>query len=209
MLSLSLCLSTSLAATAVAQPNPVASTPPAAEEPAQTLSDSGAMGSTRLTGWFVAPTFGTTSFGGDLQYVPGLRGGIYLNRSLAIGVAVQGMASDSSNLDGDDVRDVGEYGGLLLQYVVHSNRLVHASFETTLGGGQWCARANDAEGCVGRKFLAFEPAANVEINVAKHLSRGHGRRLPLCRRRQRRGAGQRGHEQPGGAHGVGVRQLLE
>jgi len=183
-----LTLTLAAAAPALAQtPPPQASAPapaPLQEEQPQTIASSGLLDPTRLTGWFVAPTFGTTGFAGDLQYLAGLRGGIYLNRRFAVGASVQGMASDHSKVDSDHVRDVGQYSGLLLQYVVQSNRLVHASLETTIGGGRWCTRANDAEGCVGRNFMAFEPAANLEINVAKHMriATGVGYRFAVAAR---------------------------
>jgi hypothetical protein len=53
---------------------------------------------------------------------------------------------------------------------VQSNRLVHATFESTLGTGRWCVEiSEERDGCMGRNFLVFEPMANVELNVAKHV----------------------------------------
>lgn len=149
-------------------------TPPveAPRDEQQTLIGDRSSRPTTISGWFVAPTFGTTGFGGQLAYAPGIRGGIYLNQRLAIGVAATVIGSDDSTLGEHEARNVGSYGGLLLQYVVQSNRVVHASFESTIGSGKWCARINDVDGedgCTGKSFLAFEPAANVELNVARHL----------------------------------------
>jgi len=65
---------------------------------------------------------------------------------------------------------VGTYGGLLLQYVVESNRLLHATLESTLGSGRWCVEiSEERDGCLGRNFMVFEPVANLEVNVAKHV----------------------------------------
>jgi hypothetical protein len=129
---------------------------------------------THVSGWFVAPTFATTSFASQLGYVPGLRGGIYLNQRLAIGVAANFLATQDSHIGEHDGRNLGTYGGLLLQYVVHSNNVFHANVESTLASGRWCNTVGDGkgtapDGCSGRTFLAFEPVANLEVNVARHM----------------------------------------
>ena len=128
----------------------------------------------QLTGWFIAPTFGTTSFANTLAYSPGVRAGVYLNRRLAVGFAVNGLGLQESHFEDHRASQVGAYGGLLLQYVVQSNRLVHVNIESTIGSGRWCNEVGDGkdgtrDGCDGRAFLAFEPVANVELNVARHL----------------------------------------
>jgi hypothetical protein len=122
-----------------------------------------------VSGWFVAPTFATTGYGGRLLYSPGLRGGVYLNRRLAIGLAVNGLGNGDTHIGTNDARNFGTYGGLLLQYVVLSNRLVHTSFESIIGDGRWCASNDQRQECAGRRFIVFEPAANLELNVARHV----------------------------------------
>lgn len=170
-LSLSLCLSLLPAGRAFALDPAPSVVPAAPEDPEpQTLSGGVSSGPMHLTGWFVAPTIGTTGFGGQLAYSPGLRGGIFLNHRLAIGATVQGIGSDASTFDRHGVRNVATYGGLLLQYVLHSNRLIHATFESTIGNGKWCQVISDGtSGCSGREFLAFEPVANLEINLSRHI----------------------------------------
>ena len=123
---------------------------------------------TVVSGWFVSPTFATTGWGGALEYSPGLRGGVYLNQRLAIGLVVNGLANGDSHLGTNEGGNFGTYGGLLLQYVVQSNRLVHATFESTIGDGRWCA-SDDNNSCAGKRFIVFEPAANLELNVARHV----------------------------------------
>ena len=172
-LTIALLLSVLASAPALAQTAPAPDPPAGGAEP-ETLVGNHEPESVRLSGWFVAPTFGTTSFGDTLAYVPGLRGGIYLNRRLAVGLALNGIGVDDTSFGQHEVRNVGLYGGLLLQYVVHSNGLIHVSAETTLGNGNWCTtitdgKNTDSTGCQGRRFLAFEPVANVELNVARHL----------------------------------------
>jgi hypothetical protein len=146
-------------------------TPPAlpgSEDEPQTIVGGQPEGQTIISGWFVSPTFATTGWGGALAYSPGLRGGIYLNRRLAIGLAVNGLANGDSHLGTNEGGNFGTYGGLLLQYVVQSNRLVHVTFESTMGDGRWCASDANSD-CAGKRFIVFEPAANLELNVARHV----------------------------------------
>lgn len=146
-------------------------TPAAApgEEQPQTIVGGHAESQSIVSGWFVSPTFATTGYGGSLLYSPGIRGGVYLNRRLAIGLAVNGLGNSDMHLGKNDARNFGTYGGLLLQYVVHSNRLVHASFESTIGDGRWCAASDQRQDCAAKRFIVFEPAANLELNVARHV----------------------------------------
>ena len=145
------------------------STPATSSEP-ETLTAGTSPGGTRITGWFLAPSFGTTGFDGRLNYTPGLRGGIYLNKRFAVGIAAQGLASSATTLNHDEVRNLGSYGGLLLQYVWHSDQLFHGTLESTIGNGRWCAAGTGgSDSCATKGFLVFEPAANIELNIAKHL----------------------------------------
>jgi hypothetical protein len=125
-----------------------------------------------VTGWFVAPTLGTTTFSGRVAYLPGLRGGVYLNRRVAIGLTASGIGGADTYVSENDLGNFATYGGFLLQYVVTSTRAVHATFESTFASGRWCAyTGNDAGrlGCSGKDFLVLEPAAAVELDVARHL----------------------------------------
>jgi hypothetical protein len=145
----------------------------AAAEP-ETVFKNASPGRSEITGWFLAPSYAATSFGGTVAQSPGLRGGIYIDRRLAIGLALNGIGSDQSSFAEKQIQNVGTYGGFLVQYVLQSNSLLHVSLESTLGSGRWCNRVGDAdathrEGCDGRAFLMFEPVANLELNVSRHL----------------------------------------
>jgi hypothetical protein len=155
-------LSLLTSATALAQ------TPPAAEP--ETLTAGVGSGGTKVSGWFLAPTFGTTGFDNRLNFTPGLRGGIYLNKRFALGVTAQGLASSATTLNDKEVRNLGSYGGLLVQYIWRSDQLIHGTLESTIGNGRWCAAGTGAsDSCSTKDFLVFEPAANLELNVAKHV----------------------------------------
>jgi hypothetical protein len=155
--------------------------PPAPVEP-ETLTAGASPDGTRVSGWFVAPSVGTTVFGDGVQYTPGLRAGLYLNKRFAVGVAAQGLVSSNTVIDANEVRNLGSYGGLLVQYVWRSDQLIHASIESTIGDGRWCgAEASGSDSCASKRFLVLEPAANLEINLARHvrLASGVGYRLAV------------------------------
>jgi hypothetical protein len=180
-------LSLLVSATALAQtpPSPLAAAAPsppptstnARSEP-ETLTAGGAADGMRISGWFLAPTIGTTAFADSVRYLPGLRLGLYLNKRFAVGVAAHGVVGSETKIDGDDVKNLGSYGGLLLQYVWRSDQLIHGTLESTIGDGRWCAAGSDA--C--SNFMVVEPMANVEINVAKHVrvATGVGYRLAVA-----------------------------
>lgn len=133
----------------------------------ETLTADRSSDGTRISGWFLAPTFGTTVVGDRMSYSPGLRGGIYFNKRFALGLTAQGVANSDTKIDDGEVRNLGSYGGLLLQYVWRSDQLIHGTVESTIGNGRWCAAGSNV--CASKQFLVFEPAANLEINVAKHV----------------------------------------
>jgi hypothetical protein len=167
-------LSLLMSATALAQSAP----PPAAPAQPETLTAGGAANGMNVSGWFLAPTIGTTAFADSVRYLPGLRAGFYLNQRFAVGVAAHGVVGSETKIDGGEVRNLGSYGGLLLQYVWRSDQLVHGTVESTIGDGRWCAAGSGA--C--SSFMVIEPAANVEINVARHvrLATGVGYRLAVA-----------------------------
>jgi hypothetical protein len=188
--TLSAALSLFVSATALGQTAPSTSAPVVIPAPArtatagksepETLTAGTSSGGTRISGWFLAPTFGTTIVGDRMSYSPGLRGGVYLNERFAIGLTAQGMANSDTKIDDGHVRNLGSYGGLLLQYVWRSGQLIHGTVESTIGNGRWCASGSSS--CSSKQFLVLEPAANLEINLASHvrLASGIGYRVAVA-----------------------------
>jgi len=167
-----------------AQPAPAAAAPSELQTVTAPASSTGGL---RFTGWFVTPTYALTSFDGQLTSSPGVRTGVYLNKRFAVGLTGNALFNGDSALEKHEARNLGTYGGVLLQYVVRSDSFVHASVETTLGGGTWCAEVKDTSAggddeCKGRNFAMAEPVANLEINLARHvrLTTGVGYRFALA-----------------------------
>jgi hypothetical protein len=152
MLKISLASMVLFASTSAFAADPAAPAPQTLVEQSQPL---------RMTGWYLAPTAGFTSFNGKLAYLPGLRGAIMLSQRFGVGLAANLVGTNDTHLGDNDVREVGAYGGFYFQYVLRSTDLVHAYVDTTLGRGGWCQQsANDD--CDGRQFAFIEPTANFE-----------------------------------------------
>jgi hypothetical protein len=154
-----------------ASTSPVATASPAADEP---VTLAGSRGFIKHNGWYIAPSFGATSLDGHYSSLVGLRGGWLINRQFGIGLAANGFGYDlTARIDSPrpNQRVDGGYGGLLLQYVLASDKLVHASFDATMGAGALCYDAgSDRRSCndaIG--FYVFEPTANVELNVTSFM----------------------------------------
>jgi hypothetical protein len=158
-----------------ADASPAPATTPAADEPATLV---GSRGLIKHSGWYVAPSIGATTLDGHLSSLVGLRGGWLVNRQFGIGLTGSAFGWDSTHLDTPraNTRVDGGYGGLLLQYIIGSDKLVHGSIETTIGGGALCYDAassrRDCNDAI--TFFVFEPAANVELNVTSFMRIGVG-----------------------------------
>jgi hypothetical protein len=143
---------------------------PAADEPA-TLA--GSHGFIKHNGWYLAPSFGGTSLDGHYSSLVGLHGGWLINRQFGIGLTGSAFGWDRTRIDSPlpDTRVDGGYGGLLLQYIIASDKLVHGSVETTIGGGALCYDGGTyRHECDDRvTFFVLEPAANVELNVTSFM----------------------------------------
>lgn len=141
--------------------------------------------SPRLTGWYLAPTVGFTTIGGQLGYLPGLRGVLILNHRFGVGLAGSLMATDDSYLLEGGVRQMGAYGGAYGQYIFRTGDLVHAYADLTIGSGRWCQQSA-GDDCAGREFVFAEPTVNVELNISRNvrLATGVGYRFAIAERNQ-------------------------
>jgi hypothetical protein len=126
------------------------------------------MGSPRVSGWYLAPTTAFTTLAGDRAFATGLRGAVMFNQRFGLGLAGNIMTTSQTRLSDDQVRHIGGYGGLYLQYVLQSNRLVHAYADATLGSGSFCVQSV-GDDCATRDFAFAEPTLNLEVNLARHL----------------------------------------
>jgi hypothetical protein len=123
---------------------------------------------------YIAPALGATSLNGHAAYNIGLRAAYLLNDNFAVGLAAYGMGWDGRNGDNralnDDRQLSGGYGGVLIEYRLLPQYVVHGVFDTTIGGGGICTRSTREDDCAdGRGFGFVEPTASVELNLTDYM----------------------------------------
>jgi hypothetical protein len=133
------------------------------------------------SGGFGGPVLKVTEFDGDVGLMMGLRGGWVINRSLVIGAAGYGLNQDYYDPSDRDL-NLG-YGGGFVEYVILSDKLVHLSVNTLIGGGgvnyvsgrsRWYWDDDpDFDDFVDGFFVA-EPGVDLVLNVTKFFRLGMG-----------------------------------
>jgi hypothetical protein len=123
---------------------------------------------------YIAPAIGATAINGHAAYNIGLRTAYMFNDNFALGLAAYGMGWDGSNGDNrilnDDRQLTGGYGGVLIEYRLLPQYVLHGVFDTTIGGGAICTRSTRDDDCEdGRGFGFVEPTANLELNVTDYM----------------------------------------
>lgn len=132
-------------------------------------------------GGFGALTFRASEFNNKDIILAGLRGGWIINRALAIGFEGHGIipTAEYENIDPTSMartRVVGGYGGLFLEPIVMSNKVVHVTFPVA-GGAGWLGYIKDWEQSNSYSndlvdddvFWYVEPGASMELNVARNF----------------------------------------
>jgi len=140
------------------------------------------------SGGYGALFFKGTSFKDQHLLIAGIRGAWVVNRSFGIGVDANGIipTANYSGIDPEGLNQailVGGYGGILLEPILWSNKVVHLTFPLSFGAG-WLGYIEDWENdhyyyqsgelYDDDIFWYFEPAINVEVNVAKFFRVGVG-----------------------------------
>jgi len=92
-------------------------------------------------GGFGGPVVKFTSVNNEFAVMVGGYGGWLINHSFMIGGGGYGLTNnitpglEAKRIYGDDTRITFGYGGLVLEYIGNSNKLVHYSISTLIGGG--------------------------------------------------------------------------
>lgn len=127
-------------------------------------------------GFYVAPAVGVTTLNDDVAPLIAMRAAWLANRSFGVGLAVNAVANEFDEKLHYKGRALSAYGGLLLQYVIGSTRLLHGFIETTVGGGRACLQTGIEGSDTGKDdcgprhgFFMLEPMANLEINVSSFM----------------------------------------
>lgn len=134
------------------------------------------------SGGFGGPVVKLTEIHGDFGVFVGGRGGWIINSTFIIGGGGYGLAD--TNIEVDRVDALGRpltlgmgYGGLELEYVSRSRKLVHFTVQALIGAGgiTYVDRAPRFDtGVRDDAFFITEPGFNVEVNVTDFFRIGFG-----------------------------------
>ena len=132
-------------------------------------------------GGFGGMAYQLTSVNGELAMMVGGHGGWIIGHTVYLGLAGYGMDGDfriEQDLDDERKFNLG-YGGLELGLIIASNRLLHLTAATLIGGGGAEYRPNDWDGnfwdnSVADGFYVIEPSLHLILNVTRHFRIGAG-----------------------------------
>ena len=133
-------------------------------------------------GGFGAISFKASEFNNKDIIMAGFRGGWIINRAMAIGFEGHGIipTAEYENIDpGNSLRSrsVGGYGGMFIEPIILSNKVVHVTFPIS-GGAGWLGYIVDWEQNQNYYsndlidddvFWYVEPGAALELNVARNF----------------------------------------
>lgn len=133
-------------------------------------------------GGFGAISFRGTEFNDQNIIMLGFRGGWIISRAMAIGFEGYGIipTAEYENIDPNTSltsRAVGGYGGMFLEPIILSNKVVHVTFPVAAGAGwlgyivDWEENSNYYSNDLidDDVFWYVEPGAAVELNVARNF----------------------------------------
>jgi hypothetical protein len=128
-------------------------------------------------GFYGGPIIKFTEINDDFAVLVGGRGGLLINHRFFIGGGGYGLANEvpASNIWPNDnyLLELG-YGGLVLEYILRSRKLIHLSFYTLIGGGGLCVYDGWYEPWDHDAFFVAEPGIDLMLNVTKSFRIGFG-----------------------------------
>ncbi|MGQ9664708.1 MAG: hypothetical protein ACUVQ3_04725 [bacterium] len=102
----------------------------------------------------------------------GGRGAFVFNHFFAIGGGGYGLANPITVHTHYPLREYDMefgYGGLIVEFILGSRRLIHFGVHTLIGGGSLCYRNDYYEPWYDDGFFVLEPGAELTLNVTKCL----------------------------------------
>ena len=126
---------------------------------------------------FGGPIVKFTEINDDFAVLVGGRGGLIINHAFSIGGGGYGLVNnimvDNIPPRQDYFLEFG-YGGLVLEYILRSRKLLHLSVYTLIGGGSLCYRDDWYEPWDDDAFFVDEPGLDLMLNVTKCFRIGIG-----------------------------------
>ena len=115
------------------------------------------------SGGFGAPVVIFSQVADKFALFVGGRGGWIINHTFVLGAGGYGMATDIGTDITGRVLDFG-YGGLELEYINSSNKLIHFTVYLLVGGGGLSGSSVAEE-----SVFVLQPAANGELNITRYF----------------------------------------
>ena len=133
-------------------------------------------GSGKLVGGFGALSVKGTTIDGKETMAMGIKGAFVLNHNFNIGIAGYGFLSPVKLSAVDSIDYAGGYGGLFVEPVIWSDKVVHLAVPIIVGGGGIANTItntpygyNDQYYQDASGYFVFEPGLMVEINMIKNM----------------------------------------
>jgi len=130
------------------------------------------------SGGYGAPVWKITQMNGKTAYLSGGRGAWLINHKFGIGAGGYGTITDAKSsyeLNGRPLYIQLEYGGLELEYIHQSDKVLHWTVIAFFGNGTVKLRHHSPDREVQEdRIYVLEPSINADINVAKWFRIGFG-----------------------------------
>lgn len=130
------------------------------------------------SGGYGGPVWKLTSINGTTTSLSGGRGAWLINHKFGIGGGGYGTISDVKSeftLDNRPLYIELDYGGLELEYIHQSDKLIHWTLHTLIGSGTAKLRHHSPDREIASdKLYLIEPSLNADINIAKWFRIGVG-----------------------------------
>lgn len=130
------------------------------------------------SGGYGGPVWKIGQFGDESGMLSGGRGGWIINHTFAIGGGGYNSIIDISTgqkRNNSDLVMKFNYGGFEFEYIKHSDRLIHWTIHTLIGGGSVKLFEEDTDDEIEKdRFFMIEPSINADFNINKWFRVGLG-----------------------------------
>jgi hypothetical protein len=144
-----------------------------AQEEVKTLLGDGV----KKIGFYINPTFQTGKIGGQIALIPGARAGIVINHNFYAGLTYNQIINEYTPVNETDIDKYLDmrWGGLLLEYSLKPENMIHVNIPLTIGLGEVELDWKDGSEQMSdtpygdRAFFTAAPGIQLEMNVSKYI----------------------------------------